>query len=91
MDTFAAFLDLRKAFDSVQRDFLFYKLRKIGINGKLYFVIKKIYESPKACVRLRSSHCTEWFETPSGVKQGDCFSSTSFSIFINDMALNINS
>ena len=35
LETFAVFLDLKKAFDSVQRDFLLYKLNKIGIDGNV--------------------------------------------------------
>ena len=44
---------------------------------------------PKACVRLSNQYYTDWFDTPSGVKQGDCFSATAFSLFINDLALEI--
>ena len=51
--------------------------------------IRKMYENPKACVRLSNQYYTDWFETPSGVKQGDCFSATAFSLFINDLALEI--
>ena len=44
LETFSAFLDLKKAFASVQRDFLLYKLNNIGTDGKMYFSIKSLYE-----------------------------------------------
>ena len=47
LKTFSAFLDLKKAFDSVQRDFLLYKLNNNGIDGKMYFSIKSLYENIK--------------------------------------------
>ena len=35
-DTFLAFIDYKKAFDSVDRNLLPYKLAKMGINGRMY-------------------------------------------------------
>ena len=43
--TFAAFIDMKKAFDCVDRQLLLYKLLKCGIRGKLYDNIKNIYSS----------------------------------------------
>ena len=87
-DTFAAFIDLRKAFDSVKRNFLLYKICNYGIDGKFYFSIKSLYQNTTASVKL-NNYITEWFETPNGVKQGNTLSLTLFSIFINDLAKEI--
>ena len=87
-DTFAAFIDLRKAFDSVKRNFLLYKICNYGIDGKFYFSIKSLYQNTTASVKL-NNYITEWFETPNGVKQGNTLSPTLFSIFINDLAKEI--
>ena len=38
---FAAFIDLTKAFDCVNRDMLYFKLLQIGINGKVFKNYKK--------------------------------------------------
>ena len=76
--TFAAFLDLRKAFDTVQRDFLFYKLHAAGFDGKMYFAIKSLYNDPQACVQIQNDLFTEWFDTKAGVRQGDTLSPTLF-------------
>ena len=89
LHTFAAFLDLKKAFDSIQRDLLLYKLKNIGIDGKMYFSVKALYKQTKACVRLNYEY-TEMFDTLSGVRQGDTLSATLFSIFINDLYLQLD-
>ena len=41
--TFAAFLDMEKAFDRVNRDLSLLRLLEYGIDGKLYNSIKKKY------------------------------------------------
>ena len=88
--TYAAFVDMEKAFDRVNRDLLFYKMLKLGIGGKVYQCIKDIYDGCKASINL-NGHLTDAFATEYGVKQGDCLSPTLFSLFINDMANEIKS
>ena len=83
--TFISFIDFKKAFDSVDRHLLLYKLSKIGIVGNIYFAISSLYSSPKSRVILNDL-ATDWFECPIGVKQGDTISPTLFAIYINDLA-----
>ena len=40
LDTFLSFIDYKKAFDSVDRDLLLYKLSQIGVDGRFYSEIK---------------------------------------------------
>ena len=87
-ETFLAFIDYKKAFDSVDRNLLFFKLAKIGVNGRMYQAISTLYSNPKSRVVLRDYE-TDYFDCPIGVKQGDCLSPTLFAIFINDLALEI--
>ena len=82
--TFCAFIDVQKAFDRVDRQLLLHKLEKIGITGRLFNVIRKIYENPTAKVEITHNISTPWFSTPVGVRQGDTTSPTLFNIFIND-------
>ena len=42
---YAIFVDFKKAFDSVFRQALFYKLVKLGITGKFYSVLKDMYSN----------------------------------------------
>ncbi len=43
-DTFCAFIDMRKAFDWIDHDLLFYNLLKHNINGNIYRCIKALYK-----------------------------------------------
>ena len=84
-DTFLSFIDYKKAFDSVDRDLLLFKLSNIGIHGHMYTAISSLYSNPKSRVIL-NDYETDYFDCPIGVKQGDCLSPTLFAIFINDLA-----
>lgn len=89
--TFTAFVDMRKAFDWVDRDMLFYKLlSQFNVTGKMYRAIVSLYSNPISCVRLNNNN-TDWFKVTSGVKQGDCLSPTLFGMFLNDLAVEIKS
>ena len=50
---YCAFIDYKKAFDLIDRSSLWYKMLKMGLRGKLFTVIKNIYESAKSCVAVR--------------------------------------
>ena len=54
----------------------------------MYRAISFLYSNPRSRVILQD-HCTDYFNCPVGVKQGDCLSPTLFSIFINDLATDI--
>ena len=89
MPTFAAFIDMKKAFDWVDRDLLFYKIMKnFNITGKMYVAIVSLYSDSSACVKLNALR-TDWFDISSGVKQGDTFSPTLFNMYLNDLATEI--
>ena len=87
--TFVAFVDLEKAFDRVDRNLLFFKLRSLGFGGKLYQAIKSIYHTCKARININGYLTTE-FSSEFGVRQGDSLSPTLFGLFINDLAHEIN-
>ena len=55
LDTFIAYIDFQKAFDTVDRTFLLYKLSRIGICGNLYNAIAALYSDPKCRVILNVS------------------------------------
>ena len=86
LSTYCGFIDMKKAFDWVNRDLLMYKLLTLfGLQGKLYKAMKSIYSSSSACVSVNSS-CSDWFDITVGVKQGDTLSPTLFAMFLNDLA-----
>ena len=83
--TFVSFIDFKKAFDSVNRTLLLFKLSKVGVVGNIYHAISALYKDPKSRVILNDIS-TDWFSCPIGVKQGDTLSPTLFAIYINDLA-----
>jgi hypothetical protein len=85
---YVAFIDFRKAFDSVVRTKLWAVLRKNGINGKMYRAITSIYDIVKAKVRS-GGELTNSFMCPLGLKQGEVCSPVLFSLFINELARDI--
>ena len=77
METFTCFIDLRKAFDFVDRDLLFAKLIKLNITGKIYFAIKEKLSKTKSCIKINQL-CSDYFSISNGVRQGEPISSTLF-------------
>ena len=50
--TFVCFVDMKKAFDTVRWDFLWYKLQAVGIRGQFLTAIKSLYEDVRCAVRV---------------------------------------
>ena len=81
---FCAFIDYKKAFDSVNRNYPWHKLLQHNIDGKMFKIIHNLYHHAKSCVRL--GHMTsEFFHSNVGVRQGENLSPILFSLFLNDL------
>jgi hypothetical protein len=85
---YVAFVDFEKAFDSINRHLLWPVLLKNGIKGKLLRCIKSMYFNVKARVR-NGAKLTQYIKCTVGVKQGDVCSPVLFSLFINELALEV--
>ena len=85
---YCAFIDLKKAFDSVSRTSLWYKMIKSGIDGKLFDIIRSMYENIKLRVKCLSS-LSDLFSCDVGLLQGEMISPFLFASFINDIELNL--
>ena len=85
---FACFVDLKKAFDLIWHDGLFFKILQSGIGGKVYDIIKSMYSENKCSTRIGNKR-TEFFTQGRGVRQGCCLSPTLFNIYINELALQL--
>ena len=83
---YCAFIDFKKAFDSVDRKKLLFLLHTKGCHGKMYNILRSMYESVSSCVRS-SSGITETFDTSTGVRQGCVLSPLLFNFFINELVI----
>ena len=80
---YCSFIDFRKAFDVVYRNGIWLKMLKYGISNKFTNMLQKIYEKVR-CVKVQGCK-TDFFESKSGVKQGEPLSPLLFLFFINDV------
>ena len=81
---FACFLDVKKAFDQVWHDGLFYKLYNCGVNKTILRVIIDLYTEMQSCVK-NQSHKSEWFPVQQGTRQGGVLSPFLYLVFDNDL------
>ena len=66
---FACFVDLKKAFDTVNRQALLFKLNRYNIRGHFLNIIEDMYNDVSLSIRLANG-ITQPFQTSIGVKQG---------------------
>ena len=80
----AAFIDLKQAYDRVDRKKLYKKLIKAGAPLKLIKTIMSQYGNLEYCI-LTPGGRTPYFNTLIGLKQGDTMSPLLFNFFIMDI------
>ena len=81
---FVAFIDFRKAYDTVNRTLLLLKLQKMGINGVFYSNFKATINSISYLIKVKGGHL-EPISSSVGLKQGGVLSPHLFNIFIDDI------
>ena len=87
--TFAAFLDMEKAFDKVDRNLLLLRLLQYGIDDKMYCSIKNLYVDNIARVKVNNLFTDFLLTVSSGVQQGDNLSPALFNLYINELAIEL--
>ena len=81
---YTCFVDFRKAFDSVWRKGLFYKVLSSGIGGNFFNIIQSMYDNIEYCVKT-SHGLSDYFRSSCGVRQGCNLSPLLFNLFVNDL------
>ena len=75
------FVDLQKAYDTVDRTLLWQVLTRIGVPPQMIAVIRQFYDGMRACVRPDDGVCSDLFEVEQGLRQGCVLSPLLFNIF----------
>jgi len=75
-----------KCFDSIDRNGLWIKLYKKGIQEKILRIFRDMYNNVKSCVKHLSSF-SDYFSYAVDLRQGEVMSPLLFSLFIEDLEL----
>ena len=56
-----AFVDLKKAFDRVSRDVVWWPLRKLGVEEWLVMIKQSMYRNVQSCVRVNGTFSDDFW------------------------------
>lgn len=82
---YAAFIDFRRAFDSVVHSILWKTLREAGVSSKVVRVLQDLYQKANMRIKLGNNMRSETIDITQGVLQGDALSPLLFSLFLYDI------
>ena len=82
---YCAFIDIKKAYDSIHRDLLWHKLAEMGLDGWVLQTIKSLYEYAPTAIRTATG-LTHFFSPGKGVRQGCPLSPLLFGLFFDDIS-----
>ena len=85
---YSCFVDYRKAFDSICRDALIFKLEEMGFTGKFLNCLSFMYNNSKARIKIIKK-LSAAFDVKAGTEQGHPMSPELFKIFIHDLSVQI--
>ncbi len=87
---YTCFVDYDKAFDTVCREALLYKLWKLGIQGRFFECVKYMYTHSSAKIKLLNK-LSEKIDILCGTEQGHPMSPDLFNCFVHQLSIDLNS
>ena len=78
---YVCFIDLTKAYDSVDRILLWVVLARFRVPQIMISVIRQFHDGMRACARLDDRVCSRWFAVEQGLRQGCVLAPLLFNIF----------
>ena len=78
---YVCFIDLTKAYDSVDRTLLWTVLARFDVPQSMISIIRQFHDGMRACGRLDDRVCTRWFAVEQGLHQGCVLAPLLFNIF----------
>ena len=78
---YVCFIDLTKAYISVDRTLLWTVLARFSVPQNMISVIRQLHDGMRACVRLDDRVCSRWFAVEQGLCQGCVLAPLLFNIF----------
>ena len=88
-DVFWAFMDLEKAYDTIDRHGMWHMLRVHGVGGKLLKAVQSFYMNSRACV-LMGNEASECFPGNVGLRQGCVMSPWLFNVYMDGVVREVN-
>ena len=67
---YVCFVDLTKAYHSVDRTLLWTVLARFGVPLKMLAVIRQFHDGRRARIRTDDGECSDWFGVDQGLRQG---------------------
>ncbi len=81
---YTALLDVKKAFDQVWINGLFYKLKQMNMDPKLWRILLDAYNDFQCCVVI-GGETSQYFSPKQGIHQGDVWSMPLYCVYNNDL------
>ena len=86
---FWVFMDLEKAYDTINRHGMWLILRVYGVGGKLLKAVQSFYVDSRARVRVRND-VSELFPVNVGLRQGCVMSPWLFNVYMDGVVREVN-
>ena len=88
-DVIWAYMDLKKAYYTIDRHGMWQMLRVYGVGGKLLKTVQSFYVDSRACVRV-GNDLSEWFPVNVGLRQSCMISPWLFNVYMDGVVREVN-